>query len=373
FLPSPTQSVIVDHLVPELVSTSSTPPSSLLFSIPPPMSYAHSPAPSAIDDDFELTFTPPAPSVSSIDIECLHSPVTPATDCQSESEPASTSESSVSKFGLSPCALPPPPDQKLDLPPKLPPQISMFSSLPVSLSPDQSFRSLSFKSEALGQSSGSCELVSSTLVSAADVVTLSHPELPLSSPGGPIPFLLTSFEAPPNAPCSTPPQRPPRIKTLDSDSSPLEVTPAPASPAIPFAPQSQELPTVHEVSLTLAPHSPLTSPPLTLSHSGLAYLNFAFVFVTTAVPVSILLDILATLPTFAHKYWSKQEDIGNNRIGTFKTSKSSNTFAHRLRLRQLTPRAPRLVFDPGGPALKFKFQTAVGTRRRSPAQVEDTQ
>ncbi|KAH9014900.1 hypothetical protein EDB83DRAFT_2529185 [Lactarius deliciosus] len=52
FLPSPTQLVIVNHLMPKLVSTTSTPPSLLLFSIPPTMSYTHSPAPSAIDSDW---------------------------------------------------------------------------------------------------------------------------------------------------------------------------------------------------------------------------------------------------------------------------------------------------------------------------------
>ncbi|KAH9009409.1 hypothetical protein EDB84DRAFT_1197093 [Lactarius hengduanensis] len=97
-----------------------------------------------------------------------------------------------------------------------------------------------------------------------------------------------------------------------------------------------------------APRLPLALPPL--SRSGLARFNFAFVFITTAVLVSTLFNASTTLPTLAHKYWSKQEVTGGSQNGTFKTSNSCNDFAQQLRLGQLTPRAPRLVFDPGGPA-----------------------
>ncbi|KAH9031400.1 hypothetical protein EDB83DRAFT_1843220 [Lactarius deliciosus] len=325
----------------------------------------------------------------------LPTPVISATDCQSESEPASTSESSVSKFGLSPRALPLPPDQKLDLPPRtlsLPPdqtltphssspllEISTLGSLPVSLSPDQSFESLSFKSEALGQSSGSCELVSSTLVFAADVVTLSHPELPLS-PGEPILFLLSSLDAPLNAPIlprSTPP-RLPELKTIGSVSTQLEVTPSPASPTVPPVPRQvttaqwllyldpqlpdwQELSVVYKVSSikppALAPRPSLfhSSPSLRLFGTSIRF-GFTLALVTTAVLASIL-NIPATVSTFAHKYWSKQEDIGNNRIGTLNTS-SHDVFAQRLRLGQYTPRGTRFVFDPGGQASSSRLFSA---------------
>ncbi|KAH9075553.1 hypothetical protein EDB83DRAFT_2515197 [Lactarius deliciosus] len=107
------------------------------------------------------------------------------------SEPAS--ESPVSKFGLSPRALPPPLDQKLDLPPRalspppdcllvppisfsestlssLPlPEISTLDSTLAALSPDQS----SSLPGSLSQLSRPCELESSTSMSAADVVMLS--------------------------------------------------------------------------------------------------------------------------------------------------------------------------------------------------------
>ncbi|KAH9171667.1 hypothetical protein EDB89DRAFT_2243346 [Lactarius sanguifluus] len=368
FLPSPTQSVIVDHLVPELVSATSTPPSSLLFSIPPTMSYTHSPAPSAIDNDFELTFTPPAPLVSSIDVECLRSLVTSATDCQSESEPASMSESSVSKFGLSPRALPLPLDQKLDLPPRALsppldcllappissstlsssplPEISTLDSTLVAPSPEQP----SSLSGSLSQLSKPRELETSTPISAADVVTLSHSELPLS-PGEPILFLLSSLDAPLNAPISprsTPP-RLPELKTIGSVSTQLEVT-----PATPFVSQSQQPPLDFEVSSTLGPRFQLTSPPLPPSRSGLACFNFTFALVTTAVLVSTLINVSTALLTYTRKFWSKQ-DISDIRIDTLKASSCDAPFTYRLRLGQNTPRASRFVFDPGGLASVFRL------------------
>ncbi|KAH9039489.1 hypothetical protein EDB83DRAFT_2677753 [Lactarius deliciosus] len=126
-------------------------------------------------------------------------PVISATDCQPTSEPASAGP--VSKFDLTLRVLPLSPDQKLDLLPRalspppgcllvLPISSPTLSSLPlpeisslgsgsllVAPSPDQPSSLL----ESLSQLSRPCELESSTLVSA-DVVTLSHPELPLSSP-----------------------------------------------------------------------------------------------------------------------------------------------------------------------------------------------
>ncbi|KAH9169634.1 hypothetical protein EDB89DRAFT_2196357 [Lactarius sanguifluus] len=157
-----------------------------------------------------------------------------ATQHQPESEPASASESPVSKFGLSPRTLLLPPDQTfapllssptlLSLPLL---EISTLDSLPVALSPDQSFKSS--LSVSLPRP---CEF-KSTPVSAVDVASLSSesPEFSesKSSQGEPIPFLLASPEAPSNAPTSahsTLLQRPPGLKTVDSVSSPLDITPA---------------------------------------------------------------------------------------------------------------------------------------------------
>ncbi|KAH9161209.1 hypothetical protein EDB89DRAFT_2080811 [Lactarius sanguifluus] len=282
----------------------------------------------------------------------LPSPVTSAADGQPDSEPATTSESLVSKFGLSPRALPFPTDQKLNLPSRAlspPPdclllpsissptlsssplrEISLLDSLPVAPSPDQPSSSL----ESLSQLSRPCELESSTLVSAADVVTLSHPELPLSSPGEPVPFLPASSETPPNAPISphsTPPQRRPELKTISSVSAPLEV---------------------YEVS-SIKP--PALAPRLCLFHSSPSprlsgtsiHFGFAFTLVTAAVLVSTLLNISKTLSTFARKLWSKNQDTGNSQNST-PGYKTGDDLAHRLRLGQYTPRALRFVFDPGG-------------------------
>ncbi|KAH9013446.1 hypothetical protein EDB84DRAFT_1680434 [Lactarius hengduanensis] len=192
------------------------------------------------------------------------------------------------------------------------------------------------------------KLESSPALAPSDVVTLSHPESSLSSLGETIPLLLAQHEASVTVPTprhSTPPQRPPGFKTVGSDCSTLEVTPAPASLTTPSVPQPRESPLVYyEASLTLAHRFPLTSPPLTLSRSGLARFSFAFVFITTAALVSTLFNASTTLPTLAHKYWSKQEDIGNNRIGTFKTSNSRpaphasySTQEARLQVSRLLP------------------------------------
>ncbi|KAH9010537.1 hypothetical protein EDB84DRAFT_1570395 [Lactarius hengduanensis] len=368
----------VDQPAPTL---SSTPPSSSISS-----TFLPSPARSAMnsqpESEHEAAPTSMSAPLLSLPLSTLHplsplsstflpSPVTSVTEEQPEpeSEPASTSESPVSKFGLSPRTLSLPPDETLapllssstlSSSPLL--DISTLDSLPVALSPDQSLLS-----GTLSQLSRSRELESSTPVSAADVVTLSHPESSLSSPGEPVPFLPASPEAPPIAhisPCSTPPQRLPEVKTISSVSTRLEVTPAPASLAIPFAPQSQELPTVNEVWSTLAPRFPLTSPPLTLSRSGLARFNFSLVLITTTVLVSTLFNASTTLSILAHKYWNKNEDFGNIQIGTLNTS-SRDVFAQRLRLGHPTPRGTRFVFDPGG-VFKFKRSSS-----RLPSAHED--
>ncbi|KAH9036250.1 hypothetical protein EDB84DRAFT_1577837 [Lactarius hengduanensis] len=170
-----------------------------------------------------------------------------------------------------------------------------------------------------------------------------HPESSLLSLGETIPFLSASLEVPPIAPISphsTPPQRPPGSKTVDSDSFLLEITPSLAS-SVPQ--QSQELSLVYEAASAFAPRPSLlhSSPLLLSSGPSSVRFNFAFVFITTEVLVSTLFDILATTFTLAHKYWSKQEDFGNSQISTLNTS-SRDVFAQQLRLGQLTPRAPRL-------------------------------
>ncbi|KAH9007841.1 hypothetical protein EDB84DRAFT_1599672 [Lactarius hengduanensis] len=399
FLPSPARLATEDHPEPE---SASTPPIALSSLIHP---LTHSPSSPSTDDVPEFAAAPTSsPSISStflssparsamnsqpeseheaaptsmsapllsLPLSTLHplsplsstflpSPVTFVTEEQPEpeSEPASTSESPVSKFGLSPRTLSLPPDETLapllssstlSSSPLL--DISTLDSLPVALSPDQSLLS-----GTLSQLSRSRELESSTPVSAADVVTLSHPELPLSSPGEAFP-LPASLEAPPIAPISpnsSLPQRPPRIKTLDSDSSSLEVTSALTSPATPFVPQAQEPPMVHEVSQTFASRLPLASSPR--SSPRLAHFNFALAIVIAAL-VSTLFNASTTLSAHSRKFWSKYEDLGNNQNGKLKTSNSRNIPAHRLRLGQLMPRAPRLVFDPGGPASNSRLPSA---------------
>ncbi|KAH9164719.1 hypothetical protein EDB89DRAFT_389163 [Lactarius sanguifluus] len=173
-------------------------------------------------DNFVSTPLSSSPTLSTY----LPSPTQSTTDDQPE--PESTSMSlPLPKLGLPACALSLPPDQTLaplsSSPLSSSPlqEISSLGSLPVAPSPDQPSSLL----ESLSQLSRPCELESSTLVSAADVVTLSHPELPLSSPGEPVPFLPASSETPPNAPISphsTLPQRRPELKTIGSVSTPLE-------------------------------------------------------------------------------------------------------------------------------------------------------
>ncbi|KAH9160147.1 hypothetical protein EDB89DRAFT_2236104 [Lactarius sanguifluus] len=282
----------------------------------------------------------------------LPSPVTSATDCQPKSEPASASESPVSKFSLFPRMLSLPPDQTL-APLSSSPlrEISSLGSLPVAPSPDQPSLSL----VSLSQLSRSCELESSTPVSAADVVTLSHPELPLSSPGNPIPFLSSSLDTPPNAPispCSTLPQRPPGLKTIGSVSTRLEVTPAPAPPATPFVSQSQQPLLVYEVSSTLAaPRFSHTPTPRLQSGFSFARLTLALSFVSIVALVSVLLNV-SKIPSTHERKMNKIKDLGST------WNKTRNAFAHRLRLGKFTPRAARFVFDPGGPASSFKLLSA---------------
>ncbi|KAH9027621.1 hypothetical protein EDB85DRAFT_2276638 [Lactarius pseudohatsudake] len=196
----------------------------------------------------------------------------------------------------------------------------------------------------------------STPSPAVDIVPLSQPEPSWSSPCESVLLApLEPIQCPP-----TLPQRPPGLQTVGSDSSALEVAPALAlsTPQLEW----QEPSPVCEAPSTLVPCLP--HPTTSLLPSSLTHCDFAFALVTTAILVSTLLDILATLSTHSRKFWSKYEDFGNSQIGTLNTS-SRDVFAQQLRLGQLTPRAPRLVFDPGG-VFKFKRSSS-----RLPSAHED--
>ncbi|KAH9174277.1 hypothetical protein EDB89DRAFT_1904744 [Lactarius sanguifluus] len=217
-----------------------------------------------------------------------------------------------------------------------------------------------------------CNLVLEPLATPAS----SYPHVSPSSLGELIPLLPAQHEVSVTIPTlrhSTPPQQPPGFKTVGSDCSTLEVTPAPASPTTPSVPQPRESPLVYyEVSSTLAaPRFSLTSPPLPLSRSGLTYFNFALALVSTAVFVSTLLNISKTLSTHASKLWSKNQDTGNSQNST-PGYKTGNDLAHRLQLGQYTPRAARLVFDPGGQPSSSSFKLP-SAREDSTIQDDDTQ
>ncbi|KAH8978209.1 hypothetical protein EDB83DRAFT_2537582 [Lactarius deliciosus] len=184
------------------------------------------------------------------------------------------------------------------------------------------------------------------------------PESPPSSLDEPIPFLPAPVEPIPRSSMTS--QRSLIVTSIGSDCSALEVTPALTLPATPFVSQSQQPLLVYKFSSTLTPGLPLTSrPSLPLSRSGLVYFNFASALVSMSVLISTFLDISATTFTLASTFWSKQE--------------TGSDFAQRFRLGNLTPRVPRLVFDPGGPASSSTFAPDLGTRRRSQAQVKDMQ
>ncbi|KAH9011150.1 hypothetical protein EDB85DRAFT_1146371 [Lactarius pseudohatsudake] len=291
----------------------------------------------------EIASTPP--SSSSVSLTNLESVPSAMVD-QPESEPEHASLSSITPtHSLS----------RPSLPLEFPDDVREILSLP-----------LTPLSASLARSDVSTSLSSPTKPSPSEVPTskldlsphaapkldavpvlLSSSESSLSSLGEAFPLLPAQHEvsvAVPASRHSTPPQRSLGCKPVSSVSSALDVTPSFAL-LIPRL-GCRDSPLVYEAPST---RLPTLAPPSLLSlRRTPARFSFAFVFITTAALVSTLCNASTTLPTFAHKYWSKQEDIGNNRIGTFKTSKSSNTFAHRLRLGQLTPRAPRLVFDPGG-------------------------
>ncbi|KAH9051661.1 hypothetical protein EDB87DRAFT_759259 [Lactarius vividus] len=228
--------------------------------------------------------------------------------------------------------------------------VSLASSMPPALLPDQS-SSLSRSSSQLSRSSESRSSRSSLCESG----------------------LLPALNIP-ISPHSMPPQRPPGLKTIASVSTLLKVAPAPASPTFPPIPQQvttaqwllylvlqqlefQAPSLIYEEALSTlaAPHFSHPLPLLQSSSPSSVRSIFTFTLITTTALVLALFNFSATISTHMCEFRSKQ-DISNNRISTFKTSKSSNTVAHRLQLGQYAPRAPRLVFDPRGQPSSSSFK-----------------
>ncbi|KAN0139067.1 hypothetical protein V8E53_003069 [Lactarius tabidus] len=150
-------------------------------------------------------------------------------------------------------------------------------------------------------------------------------------------------------PHSTPPQQLLGIIRDDSVLITLEVAPAPTSPAVTSIPQQRLLEVTHpEVSSTLAPNLHFTSLPSPLSSSPRsARFDLPFIFVTTAVLFSALLNVSTIIPTRSRKLWRKNEEISNDR-GDVTISGKTFDFAQLFQLVQYKPHAARLVFDPGG-------------------------
>ncbi|KAH9008134.1 hypothetical protein EDB84DRAFT_139588, partial [Lactarius hengduanensis] len=313
FLSPPARLATEDHPEPEFASTPSSP---ALLSAP-------SLAPELSDDVPELSSPLPTSQFASL---ASSTPLPPGLS------PTTLSETLIAKLQVDSllCSLSTPPDCSLASHPS-PLSVEVSPLLEISTPvPLQRFE------------------LDSTPSPAVDIVPLSQPEPSWSSPCESVLLApLEPIQCPP-----TLPQRPPGLQTVGSDSSALEVAPALAlsTPQLEW----QEPSPVCEAPSTLVPCLP--HPTTSLLPSSLTHCDFALV--TIAVLVSTLLDILATLLTHTRKFWSKYEDIGNNRIGTLKTSKSRNIPAHRLRLGQYMPRAPRLVFDPGGQSSSSSVQVS---------------
>ncbi|KAH9002524.1 hypothetical protein EDB83DRAFT_2602367 [Lactarius deliciosus] len=372
FASIPTMSSTPSHVHSAINNFASTPPSSSPTSsmcLPTVTEEQHEPETASIPSitpASTFALTPPSSSTFLLSPVSMRS----AMNSQPEIESALVSES----------AIPPSIDHVpeiasapgLSLPPtllsasKACSEVSTSLSSPTKLPPPETPTSIpAHSSRPLHSSSGdSSDAVVELVVVPVSLISSSLSLLQ----GESIPSLPASFEAPLIAhisPRSTPP-RLPEIKTIGSVSTQLEVTPSPASPTVPPVPR--QVTTAQWLLVmppALAPRPSLfhSSPSLRLFGTSIRF-GFTLTLVTTAVLASIL-NIPATISTFAHKYWSKQEDIGNNRIGTLNTS-SHDVFAQQLRLGQLTPRAPRLVFDPGGSVIA----PDLGTRRRSQTQLE---
>ncbi|KAH9010542.1 hypothetical protein EDB85DRAFT_2297773 [Lactarius pseudohatsudake] len=287
------------------------------------------------------------------------------------------------KFGLSPRMLLLPPDQTLaplssltlSSSPLL--EISTLSSLAVTLSPDQSFKSLPL--DALGQSSRSCK-IESAHVSTVDIAPLSSQSRDTAKRAHFTPFDAIAMTS--------------RTRDVRFGFIPLEIAPAPAninlapsprcssySPSsLPLALGDLELdfpPTPSSVVEIVIQSSPQSSEsesslyesfpilPVPLDASITAHSTPLDVIATTAqTRISTSPAGLRTLinvrfhhygspqrlnDPFYHvrKFQSKIKDFGNSQIGTLNTS-SRDVFAQQPRLGQLTHRTSRLVFDPGG-------------------------
>ncbi|KAH9069441.1 hypothetical protein EDB83DRAFT_2584756 [Lactarius deliciosus] len=187
-------------------------------------------------------------------------------------------------------------------PANLAPSHSTFALLPV-LPASSDFPSASASPSLV---LGDLELESFPTPSpAVDIIPLSQPESSWSPVYEPVLLLPAPLE--PIQCRSTLPQRPPGLKSVDSDSSSLKVAPALAlsTPQLGWKP-----PHVYEVQSikppALAPRPSLfhSSPSLRLFGTSIRF-GFTLALVTTAVLASIL-NIPATVSTFAHKYWSKQ-------------------------------------------------------------------
>ncbi|KAI9450243.1 hypothetical protein BJY52DRAFT_1192006 [Lactarius psammicola] len=317
-----------EQLESELASMSSSTPASLPLQSTPLFSSRSN------NDVPELASAPPSSFPISSDPECVTS-ARLARDYQPEPMSASTLPIPP-KLYLSPRVLSPIPNH-------------LSASLSVSLPHDQSpflsdsLRSYEFKS---------------TPVSTVDVVPPSSPESSPSSLGEIIPH---TSDANPRT-CTL--ILPLGVTSDSSVSSPLEIALVSASPTIPpvyqqvfttqwllyLVPQLLQEPSlVYEASSTPVPHLSHYSPLRRLSGSRSAHFVLALTIVTTAALVSVFINVFAIILTHAREFGSKNEDLGDSQNGTPKSC-NSDTFAQRRQLRQYTPHALRLVFDPGGSA-----------------------
>ncbi|KAH9011021.1 hypothetical protein EDB85DRAFT_2230725, partial [Lactarius pseudohatsudake] len=309
FLPSRARLATKDQPEPESASTPPIAPSSLILLL------THSPSSSSTDDVPKIASTPHSSSVLLTSFEYLPSAMVD----QPEFEPEHVSLSSITPTS---------------------------PSLPVTLSPDQSFKSLSLLSEALGQSPRSCGF-ESTPVRAANIVSPSSPELFESESllYKTLPVMPASLEPSTTTPTSTILQQPPRLTTSGSISSALEVMPVFALSAL-----------IHEAPSTLVPRFSRTPTLRPQSGFSFAQFNFTLSLITISALVSALFNVSAALLTYTRKFQGKQ-DINDIWINTLKAS-SCDAFTHRLRLGQYTPHARRLVFDPGGQSSSSSIQAS---------------
>ncbi|KAI9452655.1 hypothetical protein BJY52DRAFT_1214495 [Lactarius psammicola] len=328
----------------EPASMSSTTLTSLPLPSTPSLSFP------STDDIPEVTSAPPSSFSKSFDPECMTS-VRMAIDDQPEPETA-------------PISLIP---QELDSPTcaPLPP-----SEPPSRLAVDRAPSPLTFDSSPVLPASS--QLPASLLLplvvgnlefeyvppSAVDVVPPSSPE---PSPSSLSEVILHTPDANPRT-CT--PILPLGVTSDSSVSSPLEIALVSASPTIPpvyqqvfttqwllyLVPQLLQEPSlVYEASSTPVPHLSHYSPLRRLSGSRSAHFVLALTIVTTAALVSVFINVFAIILTHAREFGSKNEDLGDSQNGTPKSC-NSDTFAQRRQLRQYTPHALRLVFDPGGSA-----------------------